>query len=83
MAGRMGSAGQRNPTLIIFKKYSLEIKEDAGRFHWLITLTKTLELMIVGEQMTYQAAFDEAEGRILAMQSDDAADELLHQAAGA
>lgn len=83
MAGKLGSAGQRNPALIIFKKYSLEIKEDAGRFHWLITLTKTLELMIVGEQMTYQAAFEEAEGRILAMQSDDAAGELLQRSVGA
>ena len=83
MTGKMGSDGQKNPALIIFKKYSLEIKEDAGRFHWLITLTKTLELMIVGEQLSYQAAFDEAESRILVMQSEDAAGELLHQAAGA
>lgn len=74
---------ERRSAANVYGKYSLEITQDAGAFHWLITRTQTLDLILVGEQKTYQAALDEAEGSIRAMQSDDAAGELQRHAAGA
>lgn len=73
---------------IIAGKYFAEITQDpAGNeaFHWFVRKLDTLDVMVIGEQVSYETALLEAEQSLIAVAEADRSGDPApqHHAAGA